>query len=478
MPHIAREHMNEIIDTIIIGAGSAGLAALREVRKRTDSYLIVNDGPWGTTCARVGCMPSKLLIEAAHAYRRSQSFDGFGIRGAQGLEVDLPAVLQRVRRLRDEFVRGTVEGGDAGERQVSGKARLLGPHRISVNGQEHEARRIIIATGTRPRVEHQWKAFGSRVLTTDTLFEQPTLGKRIAVLGLGPVGLEMAQALAHLGIEVTAFVTRKAAAGLSDPNVLATLWDLLEKDFDIHVGDKARLAAHDGGIEVISGERRLVVDQVLAATGRVPNVEGLGLKTLGVKLDERGLPPVDPGTRQIADLPVFMAGDVDPSRALLHEAVDEGHIAGLNTVAIPPESFCRRTPLAITFCHPNAAVVGQSFRELADRDIVIGHIDFAHQGRARVAQQDAGLLRVYADRAGGRLLGAEMCAPAGEHLAHLLALAISDGMTVQQMLKMPVYHPVLEEGLRTALRRAASQLGHKSISDLDRCDLDFQNTLE
>ncbi|MPM80674.1 Dihydrolipoyl dehydrogenase [bioreactor metagenome] len=316
------------------------------------------------------------------------------------------------------------------------------------------------------------------MLTTDTLFEQPTLGKRMAVLGLGAVGVEMAQALARLGIEVTAFVTRKASAGLSDPQVLDTLWAQLEKEFTIHIGERATLAAHGDGVEVTSGSHRVVVDQVLVASGRVPNIEGLGLETLGVALDERGLPAFDRNSRQIGDLPVFIAGDIDPSHALLHEAVDEGHIAGMNAFANSPQAYCRRTALAITFCQPNAAVVGKSFKELGGHDIVIGHIDFSRQGRARVAQEDAGLLRVYADRASGQLMGAEMCAPAGEHLAHLLALAINNELTVQQMLNMPIYHPVLEEGLRTALRRAAGQLPNRALSDLEVCDLDVQNVLD
>jgi dihydrolipoamide dehydrogenase len=116
--------MNASYEVVIVGAGSAGLAALREVRKRTQDFLLVNDGHWGTTCARVGCMPSKVLIEAANAYHRRGAFEEFGIRGAGGLSVDLPAVLRRVQRLRDGFVKGTLAATDnLGERAIAGLAQ-------------------------------------------------------------------------------------------------------------------------------------------------------------------------------------------------------------------------------------------------------------------------------------------------------------------------------------------------------------------
>ena len=216
--------MPQPLDTIIIGAGTAGLAALREVRKRTDRYLIVNEGPWGTTCARVGCMPSKALIEAANAFHRRHSFEEFGLRGASALTADLPAVLQRVRALRDDFVAGATQATDGlGSAQMSGRATLLGPRAVDIDGTAYATRSIIIATGSRPRVPDEWLAFGDRMLTTDTLFEQPSLGPRVAVIGMGPIGVELSQALARLGLEVAAFTTGHTLAGLSDPTLNAEL---------------------------------------------------------------------------------------------------------------------------------------------------------------------------------------------------------------------------------------------------------------
>lgn len=462
--------MGQPLDTIIIGAGTAGLAALREVRKRTERYLIVNDGPWGTTCARVGCMPSKTLIEAANAFHRRLAFEEFGIRGGGDLRADIPAVLQRVRALRDDFVAGAMQAtDDLGGASLSGRAVLLDAHTVDVGGIHYHADSIILATGSRPVVPEEWLAFGDRILTTDTLFEQPTLGPRIAVIGMGAIGVELSQALARLGLEVAAFTTGHALGGLSDPTLNAELAALLKKEMVLHTHAKAELREVPGGIEVSSGANRVVVDQVIAAMGRTPNIEHLGLETLGEPLDERGMPQVDPQTQQIGQLRVFLAGDANDYAALLHEGADEGHIAGINALAAEPTRFVRRTRLSIVFSDPNVAVVGTPFDQLDPAHTVVGAVDFDRQGRARAALRNQGRLCVYADKGNARLLGAEMCAPDGEHLAHLLALAVQQKLTVHQLLGMPIYHPVLEEGLRTALRNAARHLPDISESDLAAC---------
>ena len=484
--------MSQPLDTLIIGAGTAGLAALREVRKRTDRYLIVNEGPWGTTCARVGCMPSKALIEAANAFHRRHAFEAFGLRGAEGLTADIAAVLQRVRALRDQFVAGALQATETlGAARMAGRATVLGPNAVDIDGTPYATRSIIIATGSRPRVPDAWLAFGDRILTTDTLFEQPTLGPRVAVIGMGVIGVEIAQALARLGIEVAAFTTGNTLAGLKDPTLNAELAAVLKQEMLLHTGAPAELREVAGGIEVSSGPNRVVVDQVIAAMGRMPNIEHLGLETLGVPLDKRGMPAVNPQTQQIGDLPVFLAGDANAQVPLLHEAADEGHIAGINAMAcaltpaaapaaapaaIPtpptPTRFQRRTPLAIVFCDPQVAMAGKRLADLDSAHTVTGTDRFTNQGRARAAQRNRGALHVYADRATGRLQGAEMCAPAAEHLAHLLALAVQQKLTVHQLLGMPFYHPVLEEGLRTALRDAARQLADAANapeSDLASC---------
>ena len=463
--------MSETFDVIIVGAGTAGLAALREVKKRTHNFAIINDGPWGTVCARVGCMPSKTLIETANAFQHRHTFEEFGIRGANSLTLDTAAALRRVRSLRDDFVASTMKATEAlGERAISGRARVLGIGRLEVNGRELKARDIIIATGSRPVVPDSWHALGQRILTTDTLFEQETLPSRMAVIGLGSIGVEMAQALSRLGVNVTAFNESNTIAGLSDPKVNAVAIDLLKQEFTLQLGEKADLDPVSDGIRVRGGTAEIVVDCVLASLGRQSNVDGLGLETLGIELDAQGLPAVDPHTMKVANLPVFMAGDVNERKPLLHEAADDGHIAGINATRPAPVYFERRVPLSIVFADPGIATVGENYESLDSNNILEGEVRFEQQGRARAAQRNNGILRIYAEPVSGRLLGAEMCAPAAEHMAHLIALAIGRSLTVHDMLRLPFYHPVLEEGLRTALRDLAAQLPDCNESDLAGCE--------
>lgn len=447
-----------IYDVIIIGAGSAGLAAVRQVSKHTDRFLLINDGPYGTTCARVGCMPSKALIEVANAFHARKKAKAFGICGSEHLDIDIPAVMRRVRELRDRFVAGVVHSTkEIGERSLAGRAQLLGPNQVQLGDDILHAHRIIIATGSSPIVPEAWQALGNRLLTTDTFFEQETLPKRMAVIGLGAIGVEIAQALARIGVKVHAFGISDQIAGVTDPVIATTLRESLEQEFAIHTGHEVELSSTTQGVRIQAGKVDIEVDQVLAAIGRKPNLENLGLDTLGVSVNSRGMPPFDRTTMQIADLPVFIAGDTNADVSLLHEAADEGFIAGMNAINEQPICFQRRTPLSIVFSDPGIAAIGQRYAELDREDCLIGSVDFASQGRALTAQKNNGVLRIYAASKDTRLLGAEMCAPAAEHMAHLLALAISRNLTAHDLLGMPFYHPVLEEGLRTALREIAKK---------------------
>jgi len=459
------QHRN--VDVAVIGAGSAGLSAFRSAKAWTDSVVLIEGGPYGTTCARVGCMPSKLLIAAAEAAHSVKEAPRFGVR-ASAPEIDGAAVMNRVRNERDRFVGFVVEGTESipAEQRIRGYARFLDDHRLQVD--EHTivtARRIVIATGSSASYPQPWNELGDRLLINDDIFDWRDLPGSVAVFGPGVIGLELGQALSRLGVDVRLFGLGGQLGPLTDPNVMASAREALSAEF--YVDDDAevkRLERVDDGVAVDFVHRdgtvhSIVVDYVVAATGRTPNVSGLALGNTSLPLDERGVPVFDPATMQIGDSHVFIAGDVDNDRPLLHEAADEGRIAGNNAGRYPTvERGLRRSALAVVFSDPQIGMVGETFASLEHRNIEIGEVSFEDQGRSRVMLKNQGLLRVYADTMSGRFLGAEMVGPRAEHIAHLLAWAHQSGLTIAEMLDMPFYHPVIEEGLRTALRDVNARL--------------------
>jgi dihydrolipoamide dehydrogenase len=202
-----------------------------------------------------------------------------------------------------------------------------------------------------------------------------------------------------------------------------------------------------------------VVDYVLAATGRTPNTDKLGLENTGIALDARGVPDFDPHTMQTSAPHIFIAGDANNELPLLHEASDEGRIAGSNAGTFPTvEAGHRRAGLGVVFSDPQIASVGKRAHELVPHTFITGKVSFHNQGRSRVMAKNQGMLKIYADRHSGILLGAEMFGPAAEHIGHLLAWAVQQSLTVSEILGMPFYHPVIEEGVRTAFRDAAEKL--------------------
>lgn len=458
---------------VILGAGTAGLTALKEAQRYTDDVVLINAGPYGTTCARVGCMPSKALLEVAHAYGRRAWLGDIGVSGTDSLAVDLPAVMAHVRELRDRFIAGPIElARSLDECSIHGRPKFVDPQTVEVNGERIQADTFVIATGTRPVVPAAWQAFGSRVVTSDEVFEMTAFGRRVGVVGLGPIGLELGQAFAQLGCEVHAFTRGPHVAGLNDSEVNASLISVLEEQMSVTTGAEVTLSESGKDIVVEGGSHRAEVDWVLASLGRTPNVDGLGLANLGVELDDRGMPRFDASTLQVGDLPIFIAGDVNRQRALLHEAADEGRIAAYHALHPEAECLARRTPVGIVFTEPGAGFAGQNAQALEEcgRGFVTGSTSFVKQGRALTAGRNAGVLKVHADAHDGRILGTEMAAPDAEHMLHLLAWSIQQGLTLDQMLQMPFYHPTVEEGLRSALQAARRELGtQRKLPDLPLC---------
>lgn len=454
--------MTREVDVAIIGAGTAGLTAQEYVAEKTDSYVIIDDGPLGTTCARVGCMPSKALIAVANDFHKRLFFDEYGISGANALRPDYSRIMARVRMLRDEFTGGVIhEMSTFMDKLIRKRARFIDANTLDLGDERIRARRIIIATGSKPWIPEKWQPYRDLIIDTDQFFELADLPGKMAVFGLGPIGIELGQALHRLGVEIIAFSRRKTAGGFTDPDLQTYAFEHFSREMNIKLGTADIRCRSGNGVVVGCESGEWTVDRILLATGRRPAVRDLGLENLGVELDDRGMPPFDPGTLQIKDLPIFLAGDVNGQKPILHEAADDGTIAGYNTTASTISCFKKRTPLAITFSSPDIAIAGLSHKELTALGIkfVTGKASWEKLGRARmILGKAAGIARIYADKKDGRLLGAELMAPAGEHMAHLLSWAVGAGLTAAQALTMPFYHPVPEEALRSALGQILKQI--------------------
>jgi dihydrolipoamide dehydrogenase len=458
------------VDVAVIGAGTAGMSAYRAAKAQGAHTVMIEGGPYGTTCARVGCMPSKLLIAASEAAHAAHHADGFGIR-VDGIRVDGRAVMERVRRERDRFVGFVLDSVERipPEDKLRGYARFTGPHTLQVDDHTTvEAGRIVIATGSTPARLPQLAGVKNGVITSDDVFYWDDLPSSVAVLGTGVIGLELGQALARLGVRVGVYARGGSVAQLTDPQVLRTAARNLSEEFDLRFQNELLGAREEGGevaleIRDASGKEATEKYQyVLVATGRTPNVRGIGLEHTGLALRDDGVPQFNPQTMQCGTSHIFIAGDVNAERPVLPEAADHGKIAGDNAGRYPDvRPGLRRTSLTIAFTEPNIATLGATYKTLCapgKPKFAIGQVSFENQGRSRVMLKNRGMLRVYGEYGSGRFLGAEMIAPGGEHLAHSLAWACQMRMTVEQMLELPFYHPVIEEGVRTALRDLATNL--------------------
>lgn len=463
--------MNKIhqTDVAIIGAGTAGLAAYRQAIAQGASAILIEGGAYGTTCARVGCMPSKLLIAAADAHHALNRLNAFGIDLPQPATIDGERVMARVRNERDRFVGFVIDGVNniPSEHKIRGYASFTDSHTLSVDLESGgtatvQAKSIVIASGSAPITLPILETAGDRLLVNDDVFSWTTLPKSVLVVGAGVIGLELGQALSYLGVRVTLLGRANRIGHLSDPSVEKSARDIMKHSIDFQANSELRsINRTETGIvanfiDDDGQEQNREFEYVLSTVGRKINLDKLNFAATNIKLEKNGVPQFNRHTMQIESSHIFIAGDVNADVPLLHEAADEGNIAGANAARYVAhkniESGSRRTPLAVIFTEPNIATAGQMYHSLDLANSSAGSVNYADQGRSRVMQINQGTLRVYGDIKTGRFLGAEMIGPRLEHIAHLLAWAHQMQMTVAQMLDMPFYHPVIEEGLRTALR--------------------------
>jgi dihydrolipoamide dehydrogenase len=448
-----RTSRDRTCDVIVIGAGTAGLKAYKAATARGADTVIIERGPGGSTCTRVGCMPSKLLIAAARVAHQARGATRFGVKTG-AVEVDAGATWARVRRERDRFVASVLEDYHAipASQVVHGEARFDGPDAVRVGEARIVARGgIVIATGARPVVPDSLDAVRDLVHTHETIFELDSLPARMAVLGAGPLGLELAQAFSRLGVSVSLFDPSDKLGALTDPVANAAAIDAIGGEIDLHLGVEAKAEPAGTCARLTWDSGEIEVDLILAATGRKPALDTLDLERTGLALDDKGAPLFDEASRRCGDSRIFIAGDANAWRPVLHEAARGGQIAGDVAAGGAPRRVL--PALAIAFTEPNIVQVGCDFGDLPD-DVRIGGAKVCDNGRATAEGHDAGVVRLYG-AADGTLIGATIVAPEGEHLGHLVALAIDRRMDAATFADEAWYHPTVEELLQSAARDLA-----------------------
>ncbi|WP_261842993.1 dihydrolipoyl dehydrogenase [Aliamphritea ceti] len=454
------------VEYAIIGSGTAGLGAYSRIRRKTDNFVIIQHGPYGTTCARVGCMPSKMLIAAADHAHEMQQAAPFGVHGKP--IINGTQVFNRIRQDRaDKFVGNVLKQIDKipTEFKLQGCAKFISNNQLQVSDDLIiEADKIIIACGTRPYIPKQLTSVENKILTSDTIFEIDNLPDSIAVIGLGVIALELGQSLHRLGVKTSLYGRTGKIGDLSHPDLQAETLECLSDELDIYPQGRIVEAWEENDAVVIAYEQHngsvitKTFDVILVAAGRVSNADRMNIHNTDIQLDKAGTPHFDPQTMQCGNLPIYIAGDATNDLPLWHEAYDEGRIAGNSALSYPnAEKAQRKTPLGIYFTDPQMAIVGKSFQQLRNTEIVIGDVPF-NSPRHEVWKKTQGRIQVYLDAYSGEILGAELLGYQAEHLAHLLALAITHRMTADQFLEMPIYHPSAEEVLKKALNNARFQL--------------------
>ena len=453
-------------DIIIVGAGTAGISAYKEAIKYTSNILIVNQGPWDTTCARVGCMPSKVLISTANRMYDIEHADEVALQVEA--HIDRSAVMQHVRQLRDRFTAATLADVDSWDKshKISGAAKFINANTIQVNNQHYQAKSFILAVGSTPNMDAEWKAeLGDRYINSNDIFELEQLPISLAVIGSGVIALELAQAMTRLGVQTTVFARSQKVGSLSSPQLQPLACKELSQAMNIKfkvLPENIKKSQHGVLISFTDNvSQTLEVDYVLSATGRSSNLNSLDLTQINPLFKEIRNLPINNRSKQLGEYPIFIIGDAYTQTPVQHEAAVEGKLVVESCLNFPKlKDLKTLTPLSIVFSSPEMAIAGQSYKQLIDENVefITGYASYERQGRALVLGKDHGAAEVYVDANTRQLLGAELLVESAEHMGHLLAWIISEKLTVDQILEKPFYHPTLEEGLRSALKHARRQL--------------------
>lgn len=439
----------------IIGAGPAGLAAAEQVRKAARDFVLIDNGGFGSTCARIGCEPSAVAahLAAGLARRRSRGIGGLPRSALLGNGHRTPTYAAALPIDRE---------GLPADALIAGEARFIGPNTLRAGGQTIEAGSIVIATGAGSEVPPYWRdLLGDRLLTVETLVAQERLPRSVAVIGLGPAGVELGQVLHRLGVQVIGIESSQTIARVPDPFVNQLAVDLLSREFPLWRGAPALVEPRGNQVLVRAGSHQALVDRVLVAVGRHPNLAGLNLAQTGCALGDRGVPLHHPQHLRLGRLPIYIAGDAAGGAGGLVRTVAQGLVAGYNACHRTPIALATGVPATLVLSEPNIAWVGPSWSSL-DQSVLMtaqmGVDPLDGDVPARLGQH-RGLLRVYADRRDGRVLGGAMIGPGCEGLAQVLAWCLERRLSVQQMVEMPLGQPAVAAVIRKISKELGARIG-------------------
>ena len=455
--------MGGSFDVVVIGGGPGGyVAALRAAQLGAKTAIVEKDRMGGTCLVR-GCIPTKALLQSAELYTEVKAGAPFGVV-VDNLRFDWPAAQKRKTQVVDQLVKG-VEGllKAGGVTSIRGTARLGGKGVIELDGDQLQARDIVIATGS--AISRVPIPGAELTIDSDRILELQEVPKRLAVIGGGVVGMEFAAMFAALGSKVSVLEMLPQVLAMVDSDLVAVYTKHLAKlGGEIHTNSKVTEVAKSGGalrVKFSEGGQDGAVDadQVLMAVGRVPYTQGLEAEKAGVKL-ERGRVVVDEHLHTDAD-GVWAIGDVIGGIMLAHVASYEGVCAVENIAGHQRTPDYHAAPNCI-YTDPEIAHVGLGEKEAKDKGIAVkvGRFPFAASGRALTLGQTEGYAKVLADPESGKLLGAHIIGPRATDLIAEATLAIQTGLTMEQLDLTIHAHPTLPESLMEAALAAQGRAIH------------------